>query len=81
MRVCAVLLLALIGSAPALAPGSARAANVVARVKVHNPASVVMKGVVVRGMLPLPEGYEKSLDWLCLRDGTSATRHKFRYTR
>ena len=45
------------------------AATRVAEVKVHNPSAEPMKGVVMRGTLPVPRGYEKDVRALALRDG------------
>ncbi len=64
-RVLPCLLIALVASTP-----PAAGQTVVAKVKVHNRADEAMKGVVVRGALPLPRDYDKPIHRLALRDGT-----------
>jgi len=53
----------------ALASASVAAETVVATVKVQNPSAEPMKGVIVRGTLPVPRDYDKDVKALALRDG------------
>ncbi len=58
----------LLALAAAAAAGRAGAQEVVARVKVHNPAAEAMTDVVCRGALPLPADFDGPLASLALRD-------------